>query len=115
GDELRPAVESVYPPDLASPLYRDEPAAVAFTELMSTILPVPRAADPNDPEERTQKVDLTLNIDRIASTDGMRRVTFPSSEWFDAHLHAQLTLSSGGPSSAVVRRTTTLGPGTLRF
>jgi hypothetical protein len=118
GDELRPLVESVYPPNLASPLYRDEPAAVAFTELMSTILPVPRAAGPNDPEETTQKVDLMLNLDRIGSTDGLRRVTFPSHEWFDAQgagSRAQAIFSFGFIPTAVVRSAATQDPGRLRF
>jgi hypothetical protein len=121
GDELRPLVESVYPPDPKLPLYRDEPTAIAFTELMSTVLPVPRTVGPNDPDEKTQKMDLALNIDRTGSIDGMRRITVASDDWLDVHRSsprnapAKPVVATTPIATAAVREATTLDPARLRY
>jgi hypothetical protein len=85
GDEIEPYVESLYPPGKAVLLYREEPVAIAFSEGMSTLLPVDRVNAPTDPPEKTQLMELVLNIDRIASTTGLARLTVPSGDWIDAH------------------------------
>jgi hypothetical protein len=85
GDEIEPYVESRYPPGGPALLYREEPLAIAFNEGMSTLLPVDRTSGPNDPPEKTQIMELVLNIDRVASTTGLARLTVPSGDWIDAH------------------------------
>jgi hypothetical protein len=121
GDELRPMVENVYPANVKSPLYRDELVAIAFSELMSTILPV-QASLPSDPDEKTQKMDLALNIDRIASNNGLRRITVASNDWLDAHRTAprdpapEMVLLAEAPRSvAVARQSASLDPAALRY
>ena len=85
GDEIEPYIESLYPPAQAALLYRAEPVAVAFNEGMSSILPVDRVNAPTDPPEKTQAMELALNIDRVGSASGMARLTVPSGDWIDAH------------------------------
>jgi len=85
GDEIEPYVESLYPPARSVLLYREEPVAIAFSEGMSTLLPVDRVSAPTDPPEKKQIMELVLNIDRIASTTGIARLTVPSDDWIDAH------------------------------
>src|SRR5207244_2215838 len=70
GDEIEPYIESLYPPAQAMLLYRTEPVVLAFTEGMSSILPVDRVNAPADPPERTQAMELALNIDRVGSPSG---------------------------------------------
>ena len=71
GDELLPYIDSTYPPARGIPLYREEPIVLAFTEGMSTLLPIDRIPAPTDPPERTQVMELVLNVDRVVSTDGL--------------------------------------------
>jgi len=85
GDEIEPYIESLYPPARAVLLYREEPVAVSFREGMSTLLPVDRVNAPTDPPEKTQIMELVLNIDRVSSTKGLSRLTVPSGDWIDAH------------------------------
>jgi hypothetical protein len=85
GDEIEPYVESLYPPARAVLLYREEPVAIAFNEGMSTLLPVDRVSAPTDPPEKTQVMEMVLNIDRVGSTTGLARLTVPSGDWIDAH------------------------------
>jgi hypothetical protein len=85
GDEIEPCIESLYPPARAVMLYREEPVAVSFREGMSTLLPVDRVNAPSDPPEKTQIMELVLNIDRVSGTKGLSRLTVPSGDWIDAH------------------------------
>ena len=85
GDELRPYVASSYPPSRTVPLYRTEPVSLAFTEGLSNLLPVDRVAAAGDPPEKAQLMQLALNVDRIASTDGALRLTATSPDWLTAH------------------------------
>lgn len=85
GDEILPYVESTYPRSRLIPLYREEPIALAFTEGLSTLLPVDRIPAPTDPPEKTQIMEIVLNIDRVVSTDGLQRLTVPTNDWITAH------------------------------
>jgi hypothetical protein len=85
GDELVPYVESTYPQSRSTPLYCAEPIALAFSEGMSTLLPVDRIPAPTDPPEKSQVMELVLNVDRVVSTDGLKRLTVPTNDWITAH------------------------------
>jgi hypothetical protein len=85
GDEIEPYIESLYPAARAMLLYREEPVAISFREGMSSLLPVDRVNAPTDPPEKTQIMELALNIDRVSSTKGLARLTVPSGDWIDAH------------------------------
>lgn len=95
GDELTPFVESTYPRSTRVPLYRDEPAALAFTEGMSSLLPVDRVPLAGDPEEKAQMYELELHVRRVASLAGGESVPLEVKN--------------------VVRLATSLDIGTLRF
>jgi hypothetical protein len=81
GDEVRPYVETAYPAAAAAPIYREEPVGLVFTEAFSTLLPVDRVPAPSDPPEKAQLLQLALDVDRIASGDGLARVTTSSPDW----------------------------------
>lgn len=85
GDDIRQHVDTTYPPRRATPLYRSEPCVLAFENSLSSILPIDRAPGPNDPPEKAQMLPLALNVDRISSLNGMKRLTVPSSDWILAH------------------------------
>ncbi|HEX3525973.1 MAG TPA: hypothetical protein VH988_02810, partial [Thermoanaerobaculia bacterium] len=119
GDDLRHHVESTYPPTPALLVYRQEPVALAFTEGMSTVLPIDRAPKPGIVPERAQMLRLQLNVDRIASLDGLQRLTVPSEDWIEVH---RPRTSSSKPhtylaelfTEAKVRRAASLDPLVLR-
>jgi hypothetical protein len=121
GDEIEPYIESLYPPKQAALLYRAEPVALAFTEAMSSILPVDRVSAPTDPPEKTQAMELILNIDRVGSTSGLARLTVPSGDWIDAHRATPVTrlfpraIADGIDVKAGVRKAASLDPLTKRF
>jgi hypothetical protein len=107
GDELQPYVASTYPSARSVPLYRNEPAAVAFTEDMSNLLPVDRVAAPGDPPEKAQLMQLALSVDRVASTDGAQRLTSPGPDWLTAHggtPHAGPPMLNQGFATLALRR-----------
>src|SRR5205807_5240799 len=85
GDDLRPHVESTYSAVRSILLYREEPTVLAFTEGMSSILPIDRAPAAGVPPEKAQMFPLQLNIDRIESQNGLKRLTVPSGDWIAAH------------------------------
>jgi hypothetical protein len=121
GDELRPYIGSAYPPVESVLLYREEPVALAFTEDMSNLLPVDRVPALGDPPEKAQLLELTLSIERLASTEGAQRLTVPSNDWIDAHdgvivvIGSLPPLLSGGFVSVVVRRAPSTDKRVLRF
>jgi len=121
GDELRPYVASCYPAAGAFVLYREEPVAVAFTEDLSNLLPVDRVPAPDDPPEKAQLMELTLSIERLASTDGAQRLTVPSSDWLDAHDGVIITVGGLPPLRSsdfllqLVRRAPSTDRRVLRF
>ncbi len=85
GDELRPYVESAYPPAGALLIYREEPIALVFCAALSTLLPVDRTPTPSDPPEKAQLMQLVLNVDRISSNEGQARLTVSSQDWLTQH------------------------------
>jgi hypothetical protein len=85
GDDIRRHVETTYPARRASPLYRQEPCVLAFENSLSSILPIDRMPGPSDPPEKAQMFPLELNIDRVSSLNGMKRLTVPSYDWILAH------------------------------
>ena len=85
GDELRPYIASAYPQNGGFRLYREEPVAVAFTEGMSSLLPVDRTTAPGDPPEKTQLMQLTLTVERVGSTEGLLRLSSADTDWLTAH------------------------------
>ena len=85
GDDIRRHVDTTYPARRLTPLYRQEPCVLAFENSLSSVLPIDRAPGPGDPPEKAQMFPLELNIDRVASTDGMKRLTVPSNDWILAH------------------------------
>jgi hypothetical protein len=119
GDELRPYVQATYPHNSTFRLYRSEPAALAFTEDMSNLLPVDRVPAPGDPPEKSQLMQLTLAIDRVASTEGVQRLTAPSQDWLTAHggivVPQGLPLIAEGFVRSVVRRGPSQDPRVIRY
>ncbi len=85
GDDIRRHVDMSYPARRATPLYRQEPCVLAFENSLSSILPIDRAPGPSDPPEKAQMFPLELNIDRVASLSGLKRLTVPSYDWILAH------------------------------
>ena len=96
GEELRPYVASAYPSAGAFLLYREEPVALAFTEDMSNLLPVDRVPAAGDPPEKAQLMELTLSVERLASTEGAQRLTVTSDDWIDAH-DGVIVIAGGQP------------------
>jgi hypothetical protein len=119
GDDIRSHVESTYPNALIIPIYRSEPTALAFSEGMSSILPIDRKPAPGDPPERAQMFPLELNIDRVGSLDGLKRLTTPSYDWITAHRtapYSYLTYVAGnGWTRSSTRHAVTLNPRVLRY
>ena len=85
GDDIRRHVDTTYPVRRATPLYRQEPCVLAFENSLSSILPIDRTPGPTDPPEKAQMFPLELNIDRVSSLNGMKRLTVPSYDWILAH------------------------------
>jgi hypothetical protein len=85
GDDIRRHVDATYPARRATPLYRQEPCVLAFENSLSSILPIDRTPGPTDPPEKAQMFPLELNIDRVSSLNGMKRLTVPSYDWILAH------------------------------
>jgi hypothetical protein len=85
GDDIRRHVDATYPLQRAIPLYRQEPCVLAFENSLSSILPIDRSPAPGDPPEKAQMFPLELNIDRVVSLNGLKRLTVPSGDWILAH------------------------------
>lgn len=85
GDDIRQHVDTSYPARRATPLYRQEPCVLAFDNSLSSVLPIDRNPAPGDPPEKAQMFPLELNVDRVASLSGMRRLTVPGNDWILAH------------------------------
>jgi hypothetical protein len=85
GDDIRRHVASSYPLRRAIPLYRQEPCVLAFENSLSSVLPVDRTPPPGSPPEKAQMFPLELNVDRIVSLDGLKRLTVPSADWISSH------------------------------
>jgi hypothetical protein len=85
GDDIRRHVAATYPLRRAILLYRQEPCVLAFENSLSSILPIDRVPPPGSPPEKAQMFPLELNVDRVASLDGMKRLTVPSDDWIAAH------------------------------
>jgi hypothetical protein len=119
GDELRPYIASAYPQNNSFQLYREEPVALAFTEDMSSLLPVDRTAAPGDPPEKTQLMRLTLTVERVGSTEGLVRLSAADTDWLTAHGGPLPTprppFLSGVFTTALVRRAASLDPQVLRY
>ena len=119
GDELNPYIASAYPQNGAFRLYRSEPVALAFTEDMSSMLPVDRTPAPGDPPEKTQLMELTLTAERVGSTEGLQRLSAADTDWLTAHGGPIVTAGppflSGVFTTALVRRARSLDPQVLRY
>jgi hypothetical protein len=119
GDELRRCVESTYPQNGTFRLYRSEPVALAFTEEMSNLLPVDRVPAPGDPPEKAQLMTLTLALDRVASSEGLQRLTAPGPDWLTVHggivQPPGLPLVAEGFVRALVRRAPSQDARVLRY
>ena len=119
GDELRPYVESTYPQNGTFRLYRSEPVALAFTENLSNLLPVDRVPAPGDPPEKAQLMTLTLAVDRVASTEGLQRLTTPGPDWLTVHggivQPPRLPLVAEGFVHALVRQAPSQDARVLRY
>jgi hypothetical protein len=119
GDELRPYIASAYPQNGTFRLYRSEPAALAFTEDMSSLLPVDRTPAPGDPPEKTQLMKLTLTVERVGSTEGLQRLSAADTDWLTAH--GGPLVPAGPPfrsdlfTTTLVRRTRSLDVQVLRY
>ena len=84
GEELEPYVESVYPPP-AMPLYRSEPAVLAFNERYDVFAALERPPEPDDPPERRQAHDLVLAVEKIGGVGVERRMTQTAADWIVAN------------------------------
>jgi hypothetical protein len=85
GDDIRPHVDMSYPKQRAMPLYRLEPCVLAFENTLSSVLPIDRTPGPGDPPEKAQMFPLELDLDRVVSLDGLKRLTVPNDDWIWAH------------------------------
>jgi hypothetical protein len=85
GDDIRRHVDSSYPFRRDVPLYRQEPCVLAFENSLSSVLPIDRTPGPTDPPEKAQMFPLELNVDRVVSLNGLKRLTVPSNDWIAAH------------------------------
>ena len=119
GDDLRPHVDGTYPMRIGIPLYRTEPCVLTFKDTLSSLLPIDRIPAITDPPEKAQIFPLELNVDRVTSANGMRRLTVPGDDWISAHRTAPpppviAIARSGGFATTPVRRAPSLDPGVLR-
>lgn len=109
GDDIRLHVDTTYAPRRDVPLYREEPCALAFENSLSSVLPIDRAPAGSDPPEKAQMFELMLNVDRVVSMDGLKRLTVPSGDWILQHrahpYPAPYALASDGFAKAAVRLT----------
>jgi hypothetical protein len=107
GDDIRPHVDMSYPKQRATPLYRLEPCVLALENSLSSVLPIDRTPLPGDPPEKAQMFPLELNVDRVVSLDGLKRLTVPSDDWIWAHranpYPRRYTKASSGFAKAKVR------------
>ncbi len=85
GDDIRSHVATTYAPRRDIPLYREEPCVLAFENSLSAVLPIDRAPAAGDPPEKAQMFPLILNVDRVVSLDGLKRLTVPGDDWILAH------------------------------
>jgi hypothetical protein len=119
GDELRPYIASAYPQSGGFRLYRNEPVALAFTEDMSSLLPVDRTPAPGDPPEKTQLMSLTLTVERVGSTEGLLRLSAADTDWLTAHGGPLVTTGppfrSGLFTTGLLRRARSLDAQVLRY
>ena len=84
GQELDPYVESVYPaPGIM--LYRTEPAILSFNERFDILQGLDQPPQPNDPDERKQRLDWILAAELIAGNNNPARATIPSGDWVVTH------------------------------
>ena len=85
GDDIRRHVAATYPMRRDVLLYRAEPCVLAFENSLSAVLPVDRVPAAGDPPERAQMLPLQLNVDRVVSPSGLKRMTVPGNDWIGAH------------------------------
>jgi hypothetical protein len=78
-------VDATYPIRRDIRLYREEPCVLAFENSLSSVLPIDRTPGSGDPPEKVQMFPLELNVDRVVSLSGMKRLTVPSYDWIAAH------------------------------
>jgi hypothetical protein len=113
GDDIRLHVESVYPMQRAIPLYRTEPCVLAFENSLSSVLPIDRTPGANDPPEKAQMFPLELNVDRIVSLNGLKRLTVPTDDWIASHRanpYPPKYTNSSGFAKSKVRKARTNDP-----
>jgi hypothetical protein len=119
GDDIRLHVAATYPPRRATLLYRSEPCVLAFDNSLSSVLPIDRAPGPGDAPEKAQMFPLELNIDRVASLSGFKRLTVPSNDWILAHRANPYTpiywVADLNFAKSKVRRGPSSDPFVLRF
>jgi len=84
GQEIDPYVESTYPAP-GTTLYRTEPAILAFNERFDILQGLDHPPQPNDPDERRQRLDWVLAAELIAGNNNPARATIPSGDWVVAH------------------------------
>jgi hypothetical protein len=118
GEEIEPYVESQYPPK-GMPLYRSEPAMLAFSERFDVIQRIDHLADPTDPLERKQQVDWELVGEIVTGYQQPLRLSSTGSDWIVAHRGTGTSPSHGGPkvrpTIAIVRHAASIDPLRLRF
>ena len=119
GDDIRRHVDSTYPMRRDIPLYRNEPCVLGFENSLSSILPIDRTPRPGDPPEKAQMFPLELNVDRVASLNGLKRLTVPSDDWIAAHrmnpYPRRYYVASPSYAISKVRQGVTHDPLVLRF
>lgn len=119
GDDIRRHVDRSYPMRRAIPLYRQEPCVLAFENSLSSVLPIDRTPKPGDPPEKAQMFPLELNVDRVASLDGLQRLTVPSNDWISAHrvnpYPPRVWVAGLGYAGSKVRKTLSNDPLVLRY
>lgn len=118
GDDIRRHVAATYPMRRAIPLYRQEPCVLAFENSLSSVLPIDRTPASGSPPEKAQMFPLELNVDRVASLDGLKRLTVPSNDWISAHRAnppPMFPVAKPGYAKSKVRRARTNDPLVLRY
>ena len=84
GQEIEPYVDSQYPAK-GLPLYRSEPAVLAFNEKFDILQGLDRPVNPADPQERKQRLDWILAAELISGNGEPARASVPSADWVVTH------------------------------
>jgi hypothetical protein len=118
GDDIRLHVDTVYPIQRAIPLYRQEPCVLAFENSLSSVLPIDRTPAAGDPPEKAQMFPLELNVDRVVSLSGLKRLTVPVDDWIASHRanpYPSKYRTSAGFAKSKVRQARSHDPLVVRY